>query len=101
VAEAWCGGTRGSGQSFYRWPGRGKGGEVASTGELAMTVVMAQSGDGTAQAGGGVKGQLGHSVRGCMMPIELVSALMARRWGGQWPAANAPVAWSRARGRRG
>jgi hypothetical protein len=56
VAEAWCGGTRGSGQSFYRWPGRGKGGEVASTGELAMTVVMAQSGDGTAQPGEGGEG---------------------------------------------
>jgi hypothetical protein len=53
VAEAWCGGTRGSGQSFYRWPGRGKGGGVASTDELAMTVVMAQNGDGTARAGGG------------------------------------------------
>jgi hypothetical protein len=53
VAEAWCGGTRGSGQSFYRWLGRGKGGEVASTDELAMTVVMAQNGDGTARAGGG------------------------------------------------
>ena len=65
---------------------------MASTGELAMTVVMAQSGDGTAWAGGGVKGRLGHSVRGHMMPIELVSALMARRWGGRWPVVNALVA---------
>jgi hypothetical protein len=53
VAEAWCGGTRGSGRSFYRWPGRGKGGGEASTGELTMTVVMAQNGNGTARAGGG------------------------------------------------
>jgi hypothetical protein len=76
---------------------------VASTGELAMMAVMAQSGVGTARAGRGwgVKGRLGHSVWGRMMPIELVSALMARRWGGRWPAANAPIAWSRARGRRG
>jgi hypothetical protein len=36
---------------------------VASTGELAMTVVMAQNGDGTVRAGG-VKGRLGHSERG-------------------------------------
>jgi hypothetical protein len=102
VAEAYCGGTRGSRRSFYRWPGRRKRGEVASTGELAMTVVMAQSGDGTTRAGGGggVKGWLGHSERGRMMPIKLVSALKARRWGGRWPAVNAPVAWSRARGRR-
>jgi hypothetical protein len=53
------------------------------------------------RGGGGVKGRLGHSVRGRMMPIKLVSALMARRWSRRWPAANAPVAWSRARGRRG
>jgi hypothetical protein len=34
--------------------GRGGGGRgVASTDELAMTVVMAQNGDGTARAGGG------------------------------------------------
>jgi hypothetical protein len=33
--------------------GEGKGEEVASTGELAMMVVMAQSGDGTTRAGGG------------------------------------------------
>jgi hypothetical protein len=31
----------------------GKGGGVVSTGELAMTVVMVQNGDGTARAGGG------------------------------------------------
>jgi hypothetical protein len=45
--------NKGLGQSFYRWPGRGKGGGVASTGELAMTVLMAQNGDRTTQAGGG------------------------------------------------
>jgi hypothetical protein len=49
----------------------------------------------------GVKGRLGHSERGRMVPTELVSALMARRWGGRWPAVNAPVAWSRARGEKG
>ena len=94
-------GKRSSGGPFYRRPRRGKGGGVTSTDELAMTVVMAQTGDGTARAGGGVKGRLEHSERGRMVPTELVSALMARRWGGRWPAANAPIAWSRARGRRG
>jgi hypothetical protein len=92
------------GDPFYRRPGRGKGGGVASADELAMTVVMAQTGDGTARAGGagggGVKGRLGHSERGRMVPTELVSVLMATGWGGQWPAVNAPVAWSRARGGR-
>jgi hypothetical protein len=52
VAKAWCGGTRGSGRSFYRRPGRGKGGEVASTDELATAVMMAHRSDGMAQAGG-------------------------------------------------
>jgi hypothetical protein len=77
------------GGPFYRRPGRGKGGGAASTGELA---VMAQNGDGTARAGGGgVRGRLGHSERGRMVPTELVSALMARRRGGRWSAVNAPV----------
>jgi hypothetical protein len=84
-------GRRSSGGPFYRHPGRGKGGEAASADELAMTVVMAQTGDGTARAGRGVKGQLGHSEQGRMVPIELVSTLMARRRGGRWSAANAPV----------
>jgi hypothetical protein len=53
VAKASCGGTRGSGRSFYRRSGRGEGGEVASTGELATAVMMVHSGDGTARAGGG------------------------------------------------
>jgi hypothetical protein len=53
VAKAWCGGTRGSGRSFYRWPGRGMGGGAVSTGELSVTVVMAQNGDETARVGGG------------------------------------------------
>jgi hypothetical protein len=79
---------------------RGKGGGVASADELAMTVVMAQTGDGTTRAGGGVKGRLGHSERGRMVPTELVRALMARRWGRRWSVVNAPVAWSRARGGR-
>jgi hypothetical protein len=44
-------------------PEAGKGGEVASTGELATAAMMAHSGgDGMARAGG-VKGQLGHSAR--------------------------------------
>jgi hypothetical protein len=38
-----------------------------------------------------VKGRLGHNERECMAPTELVSALMARRRGGQWSAANALV----------
>jgi hypothetical protein len=40
----------GWGGPFIGGRGGGKGGEVASTGELAMTVVMAQSGDGTTWA---------------------------------------------------
>jgi hypothetical protein len=48
----------------------------------------------------GVRGRLGHSARGRMAPTELVSALMARGWGGWWTAVNALVAWSRARGGR-
>jgi hypothetical protein len=49
-------------------PGAGKGGEVASTGELATEAMMAHGGgDGMAQAGG-VKGQLGHSARWCKAP---------------------------------
>jgi hypothetical protein len=97
VAEAWCGGTRGSGRSFYRWPGRGKGGGAASTDELAMTVVMAQNGDGTTRAG---EGTARAQCAGRMAPTELVSALMARGWGRRWSAVNAPVAWSWARGGR-
>jgi hypothetical protein len=93
-------GRRSSGGPFYRRPGREKVGGAASTGELAMTVVTAQNGNGTARAGGGVRGRLGHSARGRMVPTELVSALMARRWGRRWSAVNAPVAWSRARGGR-
>jgi hypothetical protein len=49
----------------------------------------------------GVKGRLGQSEQGRMVPTELVSALMARRWGERWPAVNALVAWSRARGEKG
>jgi hypothetical protein len=44
-----------------------------------------------ARAGGGVRGRLGHSERGRMVPTELVSVLMARRRGGRWSAANALV----------
>jgi hypothetical protein len=64
---------------------------VVSVDELAMTVVMAQTGDGTARAGEGVNGWLGHSERGRMVLTELVSELMARRRGGRWSTVNAPV----------
>jgi hypothetical protein len=46
-------GRRSSGGPFYRCPRRGKGGGAASADELAMTVVMAQTGDETARVGGG------------------------------------------------
>jgi hypothetical protein len=46
-------GRQSSGGPFYRRLGRGKGGGAASADELAMTVVMAQTGDGTTRAGGG------------------------------------------------
>jgi hypothetical protein len=48
--------------------GGGRGGEVASTGELATVLMMAHRSDGTARAGGEVKGRLGHSAQGRMMP---------------------------------
>jgi hypothetical protein len=77
---------RSSGGPFYRRPGRGKGGGTASADELAMMVVMAQT----------ATGRLGQAERGHMAPTELVSALMARRWGGRWSAVNAPVkTWAR------
>jgi hypothetical protein len=40
------------GRSFYRRPERGRGSEVASTGDLATVAMMAHSGDGMAQASG-------------------------------------------------
>jgi hypothetical protein len=46
-------GRRSSGGPFYKRPGRGKGGGVASADELAMMVVMAQTSDGTARQAGG------------------------------------------------
>jgi hypothetical protein len=66
---------------------------VASADELAMTVVMVQTSDGTTRTGGGGGGQgrHGRSERGRMVPTELVSALMVRRRGRWWSAANAPV----------
>jgi hypothetical protein len=83
VAEAWCGGTRGSGRSFYRWSGRGGG---RRSGEHRQAHHDGGDGanwrrDGSGRRG--VKGWLGHSARGRMAPTELVSALMARRWGGR------------------
>jgi hypothetical protein len=75
VAEAWCGGTRGSGWSFYRWPGRGGGGRRNSEHRRAHhdggdDANLRRDGSGRR----GVKGQLGHNARGHMAPTELVSA---------------------------
>jgi hypothetical protein len=42
VPVVWCGGTRGSGDPFYRRPG-GKEGGTASADELAMMAVMEQT----------------------------------------------------------
>jgi hypothetical protein len=62
VAEAWCGGTRGSGRSFYRWSGRGNegwGGERRRAHH--------DGGDGANATGRlgqpGVRGRLGHNER--------------------------------------
>jgi hypothetical protein len=61
---------------------------VASTGELATAGMVAHSGgDGMAQAD-------------ARHQTELVSAIMARRRGGKWPAVIASLARSQARGRR-
>jgi hypothetical protein len=65
-----CGEIRGSGQSFYRWPGREEE-EVASTGEACCggddgTQWWHQDGSGQAVA----MGRLGHSARGCKTPIR-------------------------------
>jgi hypothetical protein len=62
--------------------------------------MMAHSGEGTARAGGG-EGTAQAQCAGTRCQTELVSVLMARRRGGRWPAANASIAWSRVRGRRG
>jgi hypothetical protein len=56
------------GGPFIGGRGGGRGGEVASTGELATVLMMAHRSDGTARAGGEVKGRLGHSAQGRMMP---------------------------------
>jgi hypothetical protein len=56
---------------------------VASTGELAMTVMVAHSGDdGTARAGGDGMARAGARGQGGKAPTGLTSELMARRWGG-------------------
>jgi hypothetical protein len=43
VAKAWCGGTRGSERSFYRWPERGRGGERRTPTTLAVAAEMVHS----------------------------------------------------------
>jgi hypothetical protein len=71
------------GRSFYRHPGRGRGREVASTGELATVVMVAHSGDDeTARAGGDGMARAGARGQGRKAPTMLASELMARRRGG-------------------
>ena len=70
------------GWSFYRQPERGRGSEVASTGELATAAMMAHSGDGMARAGGDGMARAGARGQGRKAPTVLVSELMARRRGG-------------------
>jgi hypothetical protein len=79
------------GRSFLYAPGEGKGMRDDKRRRARHDGGDGANGDGTARAGGEVKGRLGHSERGRMAPIGLVSALMARRRGGWWLAANAPV----------
>jgi hypothetical protein len=57
---------------------------------LATVAMMAHNGDGTDWASGGDgSGIVCGDVR---RQTELASVLMARRRGGRWPAANAPIA---------
>jgi hypothetical protein len=70
------------GRSFYRRPGRRRGREVASTGELATTVMVAHSGnDGTTRAGADGMARAGARGQGRKVPTVLASELMARRRG--------------------
>jgi hypothetical protein len=83
------------GRSFYRRSRRGRGREVASTGELATAVMVAHSGDdGMARAGSDGMVWAGARGQGRKAPTVLASELMARRRG----MAIVPLAWSRARG---
>jgi hypothetical protein len=73
----------GLGRSFYRRPGRGRGREVASTGELATTMMVAHSGDDwMARAGGDVMARAGARGQGHKAPTVMASELMARRRSG-------------------
>jgi hypothetical protein len=90
VAEVLCGGTRGSGGPFYRWPGGNEGG-MASADELAMMAVMVQ----TRRDGSGrreVRGRLRYSGREV---AEAGARVNGEETGRRWSAANAPVkAWA-------
>ena len=60
-------------------PGAGKGGEVASIGELATAAMVAHSGDDrTARASGDGMARAGARGQGRKAPTMLVSELMAR-----------------------
>jgi hypothetical protein len=52
------------GRSFYRRLERGRGSEVASTGELATAAMMAHSGDGMARAGARRQGRKAPNLAG-------------------------------------
>jgi hypothetical protein len=56
------------GRSFYKRPRRGRGSEVASTGELATTAMMAHSGDGMARAGADGMARVGARRQGRKAP---------------------------------
>jgi hypothetical protein len=78
-----CGEGGSSGGPFIGARGGEGGQEVASTGELATTVMVAHSGDdGTPRAGGDGMARAGARGQGRKAPIVLVSELMARRRGG-------------------
>jgi hypothetical protein len=62
VAKAKCGEVGSSGGPFIG--GRGRGSEVASTGELATVVMMAHSGDGMARAGARRQGRKAPNLAG-------------------------------------
>jgi hypothetical protein len=95
VAKAWCGEVRSSGWSFYRRSGRGRGERWRAPARCAC------DGDGGAQwwrrDGSGRRGDR-MARANARRQTELVRAIMARRRGGRWPAAIAPIACSRARG---
>jgi hypothetical protein len=93
VAKASEGEIRGSGRSFYRWPGRGGRKRWRAPARLAAAAMMAHSG-GDRMAQGRPWRRDGSVIvrRYARRQFVLVGELMARRQGGRWPAMNVLMA---------